>query len=59
MADSYFRSTEKKIEAPEDPLGNNCQTFGESPSRKEETKSATILEEKEKKRDHLTATYWG
>ena len=59
MADRYFRSNENKVNVSEDPLDDNRLTSGENRRSGEEKNMANISEEKENKKDHLTATYWG
>jgi hypothetical protein len=59
MTDHYFRKSENIITLPEDPIGNNRLILLERKRSREEKESLIIPEEKESKRENLTATYWG
>jgi len=59
MNDYYFRRNDNIITLTEDPLGNNRLILLEKKRSREEKESSKIPEEKESKREHLTATYWG
>lgn len=59
MADHFFIKNENIITFPEDTIGNSQLASLERKRIWEEKKVLKIREEKEKKREHLTATYWG
>jgi hypothetical protein len=59
MTDYYFRRKENTVTLSEDRLDNNRFILLEGKRSSEENESPKIPEEKESKREHLTATYWG